>query len=113
MLIAVQGHDHPLLLRDTLTAAQLTWVAGAAPAARFECTAKVRYRQPDQACEVTLREDLSVDVRFSQAQRAVTPGQYVVFYSGEECLGGGVIESTRNEGHVDSIRSDRTAITDL
>ena len=67
-------------------------LAGAAPAARFECTAKVRYRQPDQACEVTLREDLSVDVRFSQAQRAVTPGQYVVFYSGEECLGGGVIE---------------------
>ncbi len=113
VLVAVQGHDHPLLLRDTLTAAQLTWVAGAAPAARFECTAKVRYRQPDQACEVTLREDLSVDVRFSQAQRAVTPGQYVVFYSGEECLGGGVIESTRNEGHVDRIRSDRTAITDL
>lgn len=90
-LIVVQGHDHPALLSTRLTAAQLTWVAGSAPAEAFQCTAKVRYRQRDQQCTVRLN-DAGCIVEFDTPQRAVTPGQYVVFYSGDVCLGGGVIE---------------------
>jgi tRNA-specific 2-thiouridylase len=97
-LIVVQGHDHPLLLSNELTAAQTTWVAGNAPARHFRCTAKVRYRQPDQQCEVTVRDDGNLEVRFVEPQRAVTPGQYAVFFRDDECLGGAVIEATRSDG---------------
>lgn len=92
VLTVVQGHDHAALLCSGIRAGQISWVAGAAPAATFECTAKVRYRQVDQACAVTVLPDGICEVRFHQPQRAVTPGQYVVFYRDEECLGGGVIE---------------------
>ena len=94
VLRVVQGHDHPALLKRELKAAQLTWIAGHAPANGFVCTAKVRYRQSDQPCSVIVHEDGSCTVRFDAPQRAVTPGQYVVFYQSEVCLGGGVIEST-------------------
>jgi tRNA-uridine 2-sulfurtransferase len=92
VLIVVQGHSHPALLCTALVASQLTWVAGSPPDAAFRCTAKVRYRQRDQACRVEQRPDGRVQVLFDDPQRAVTPGQYVVFYAGEDCLGGGVIE---------------------
>ncbi|PZN31028.1 MAG: tRNA 2-thiouridine(34) synthase MnmA [Proteobacteria bacterium] len=92
VLIVVQGHDHPLLQRSELIATQLSWIAGAPPATRFRCTTKIRYRQADQACEVTVLEDGRCRVRFDAPQRAVTPGQYAVFYQDEICLGGGVIE---------------------
>ncbi|WP_202626966.1 tRNA 2-thiouridine(34) synthase MnmA [Steroidobacter agaridevorans] len=94
VLIVVQGHDHPAMLRGEAWASQLAWVAGSAPAPRFDCTAKVRYRQPDQPCSVEVLADGGVHVRFHQPQRAVTPGQYVVFYVGEVCLGGGVVDRT-------------------
>jgi len=97
VLLVAQGHDHPSLFGLRLTASQLTWVAGAAPAERFRCTAKVRYRQPDQGCEVRVLANGRCEVEFDEPQRAVTPGQYVVFYRGEECLGGGVIEAS--QGH--------------
>jgi tRNA-uridine 2-sulfurtransferase len=97
VLLVAQGHDHPSLFGLGLTASQLTWVAGAAPAERFRCTAKVRYRQPDQGCEVRVLANGRCEVEFDEPQRAVTPGQYVVFYRGEECLGGGVIEAS--QGH--------------
>lgn len=93
VLRVVQGHDHPALLQSTVDASQLTWIAGAPPAAAFRCTAKVRYRQLDQRCEVSMAGN-RCQVRFDTPQRAVTPGQYVVFYDGEVCLGGGVIETT-------------------
>jgi tRNA-specific 2-thiouridylase len=86
------------LLSNELTAAQTTWVAGNAPARHFRCTAKVRYRQPDQHCVVTVLDDGGLNVRFDEPQRAVTPGQYAVFYMDDDCLGGAVIESTRSDG---------------
>ena len=76
-----------------LAAGDINWLNGD-PALTLSCTAKVRYRQPDQACEVSARADGSLLVRFAAPQRAVTPGQYVCFYSGEVCLGGGVIRAT-------------------
>jgi tRNA-specific 2-thiouridylase len=94
VLLVVQGHDHPALLRNKAWASQLAWVAGAAPAWTFECTAKVRYRQADQSCRVEVFPDGHCEVEFDSPQRAVTPGQYVVFYQGNECLGGGVIDRT-------------------
>lgn len=91
VLLVAQGHDHPALLARAMRVGQLTWIAGTGPSAHFRCTAKVRYRQVDQACEVTIDAD-RCSVAFDEPQRAVTPGQYAVFYTDEECLGGGVIE---------------------
>jgi tRNA-specific 2-thiouridylase len=92
-LMVVQGHDHPALFATEMRVGQLTWVGGAAPQARFRCSAKVRYRQADQDCTVTLDVSGMGSVRFDRPQRAVTSGQYAVFYQGDECLGGGVIEN--------------------
>ena len=94
VLIAVQGHDHPLLMSNSLTSAPVDWIAGGPPALPARLTAKTRYRQPDQACTVEALADNRVSVTFDQPQRAVTPGQSVVFYDGEACLGGAVIEAT-------------------
>jgi tRNA-uridine 2-sulfurtransferase len=94
VLVVAQGHDHPSLFSSRVTASQLTWVAGQAPAQQFQGTAKVRYRQPDQDCEVSVLASGHCSVEFAAPQRAVTPGQYVVFYRGDECLGGGVIEAS-------------------
>ncbi|MBY7734292.1 tRNA 2-thiouridine(34) synthase MnmA [Francisella philomiragia] len=91
VLIAVQGHDHPMLFKDTLQAIDLSWVAGSAPADSFRCSAKVRYRQKDQPCSVDVNHDGSVNVVFDEPQRAITPGQSVVFYDNDVCLGGGII----------------------
>jgi tRNA-specific 2-thiouridylase len=93
-LIVVQGHDHPVLLQDALHAVELSWLAGAPPATRFDCTAKTRYRQQDQACTVIIGSNNTAQVEFPSPQRAITPGQYVVFYEGDICLGGGVIDAT-------------------
>jgi len=89
-LIVVQGHDHPLLRSSRLRADQLSWI-GAPPLAGARYSAKARYRQQDAPCVV---ETISADelvVRFEQPQWAVTPGQSVVLYGGDVCLGGGVI----------------------
>src|SRR5262245_25888436 len=75
VLLVAQGHDHPSLFRRSLTACQLSWGAGAAPAGQFRCTAKVRYRQPDQPCEVRVLAGGDCEVEFDSPQRAVTPGQ--------------------------------------
>ncbi len=93
LLYVVQGHDHPALMSTTLTAHKLHWVSGAAPSTPYRCCAKTRNHQPDAPCVIETVADDVARVRFDSAQRAVTPGQSVVFYSGERCLGGGVIVS--------------------
>lgn len=93
ILIVAQGKDHPLLFHRRLRATQLNWVAGRPPETLRELRAKTRYRQPDQACSLdSLDADLA-EVTFADPQRAITPGQSVVFYVGDECLGGGIIDT--------------------
>ena len=89
VLVVVQGRNHPMLYRQTLVAEQLHWIAGTTPSFPLHCRAKVRYRQPEQACEVTDAGDGCCHVRFDEPQWAVTPGQSVVFYRDDVCLGGG------------------------
>jgi tRNA-specific 2-thiouridylase len=98
VLIVGQGHDHPLMLHNTLEASQLDWCSNRPLTKTILCTAKTRYRQADQACRVEpLAGGGHIKVHFEQAQRAITPGQSVVFYDGEVCLGGGIIEFKYNE----------------
>jgi tRNA-specific 2-thiouridylase len=92
-LVVVQGHDHPLLMKKTLSAADTAWVSGNAPATASAHTAKTRYRQADAPCTLSKVLESEVRVDFSSPQWAVTPGQSVVLYDGEICLGGGVINS--------------------
>jgi tRNA-specific 2-thiouridylase len=93
VLVAVQGHDHPLLFCRRLSARQLTWIAAEPPpAAPHACRARLRHRQALQDCRVTPARDGSGTVEFAQPQRAVAPGQPVVLYRGQECVGGGIVE---------------------
>ena len=91
-LIVVQGHDHPLLLSRKLRAEDLAWVSGRALYTGAAYSAKTRYRQADAACRIQQSGEDGLDVEFTALQWAVTPGQSVVLYSGEACLGGGVIQ---------------------
>jgi tRNA-specific 2-thiouridylase len=90
-LVVVQGHDHPLLMKGSLAAADSSWIAGAAPAPGSAHTAKTRYRQADASCTLSRVLESEIRVEFPVPQWAVTPGQSVVLYDGEACLGGGVI----------------------
>jgi tRNA-specific 2-thiouridylase len=92
VLIAVQGADHPLLKSDGLIAAQLHWVDRQPITERTRCTVKTRYRQQDVDCTLIPVDDNSIKVIFDEPQVAVTPGQSAVFYNGDVCLGGGIIE---------------------
>ena len=97
-LVVGQGHEHPLLLSTQLDSQVVDWVAGSQDisATGLSCVAKTRYRQADQACTLYPHPAVAgaVHVVFDQAQRAATPGQSVVFYQGECCLGGAVIQQT-------------------
>jgi len=91
-LVAVQDSAHPWLMSDRLEAMSMNWIRGAPPAPGTRLSAKVRYRQADQACEIIDADGERLSLRFEAPQRAVTAGQSVVIYAGDECLGGGVIE---------------------
>jgi tRNA-specific 2-thiouridylase len=92
-LYVAQGHDHPWLLSRTLRAIDMSWVAGRAPAAGLDCSAKTRYRQDDSACTLAALDARGFTLEFAQPQWAATPGQSAVLYAGEVCLGGGIIDS--------------------
>jgi tRNA-specific 2-thiouridylase len=91
VLVVVQGHDHPLLLKDDLHATDLHWIAGHEPRKHWVYAAKTRYRQADAPCEIDALAADSCEIRFALPQWAVTPGQSVVVYESNVCLGGGII----------------------
>ncbi|UZE97932.1 tRNA 2-thiouridine(34) synthase MnmA [Alkalimarinus alittae] len=93
-LLVVQGKNHPLLFADALTAQNIEWINKDHPEYPLKCMAKTRYRQPDQACEVNQTSEGEITVTFEQPQRAITPGQSLVLYLDDKCLGGSIIEST-------------------
>ncbi|WLS80487.1 tRNA 2-thiouridine(34) synthase MnmA [Erwinia pyri] len=93
VLVVAQGHDHPRLMSVGLIAQQLHWVDRETLQAPLRCAVKTRYRQADIACTVTPLGEDRLEVRFDEPVAAVTPGQSAVFYLGEVCLGGGVIEA--------------------
>ncbi len=95
VLVAVQGKQHDLLFSNWLTASDIFWIDGQQPELPYKCKAKVRYRQSDQSCTIyPAPEGEGYRIEFDEPQRAVTPGQSVVIYDDEICLGGGVIETT-------------------
>lgn len=91
VVYVVQGKDHPALYKDFLVASDLSWVSGHAPSLTKCYSAKVRYRQEGQPCVLEKIEDGKMYVRFLNPQRAITPGQSIVLYDEDVCLGGGVI----------------------
>ena len=91
-LLVGQGENHPALFSSKLIALQLSWIGEQTAYKLADCSAKIRYRQTQQACRVTPLDDGRCQVTFSEAQRAVTPGQSIVFYQDNICLGGGVIQ---------------------
>lgn len=90
--LIVSHGDESVLMSRSLTATNVNWIPSL-PSANFTCTAKFRYRQSEQGVDVSVRQDGKADVIFHEEQRAVTPGQFVVFYSGDMCIGGGVIDT--------------------
>jgi len=91
-LIVVRGHEHPLLLRERLLAADLSWISGSTPDAAPAYAAKTRYRQADAPCRISHAQPGVCEFLFEKPQWAITPGQSAVLYQGEVCLGGGVIQ---------------------
>lgn len=97
VLIAAQGHEHPLLMTRELIAEQLHWITGRPPDLPYSCSARIRHRQPLQACVIEGIDQTHCRVLFDKTQRAATPGQSIVFYADDLCLGGGIIESVTRE----------------
>ncbi|MDQ0214609.1 tRNA-specific 2-thiouridylase [Oikeobacillus pervagus] len=98
VLFVGQGFHHEALYSDSIIATNISWVSEKQKPSEFTCTAKFRYRQQDHHVTVQLLENQTAKVVFHEPVRAVTPGQAVVFYNGEECLGGGTIDQVFKNG---------------
>ncbi|WP_379965946.1 tRNA 2-thiouridine(34) synthase MnmA [Ectobacillus sp. sgz5001026] len=98
LLYVVQGFHNELLYGDEVLATDISWTSGKPKAQQFTCTAKFRYRQPDNKITVTVLEDGKVHITCDEKVRAITPGQAVVFYDGDVCLGGGTIDEVFRNG---------------
>jgi tRNA-specific 2-thiouridylase len=96
ILYVVQGHEHPALYSEGLIAGEISWVSGRAPKTHRVFSAKTRYRQADVPCAIKRVENGRIDLRFAAPQWAVTPGQSVVLYEGRTCLGGGIIQGSKD-----------------
>jgi len=96
LIYVVQGHEHPALMTRIVITEKPTWVSGSPPILPLYCTAKTRYRQVDQPCLLMAYSDQHAQVKFNQPQRAIAPGQSLVFYKDEHCLGGAVIQQGLN-----------------
>jgi len=92
ILYVVKDFDDPIFYRNKLTAKKVNWINGLEPKLPFVCSAVIRYRHPAVKCTVLAKRTKGYEVVFNQAQRAITPGQSVVFYQGQEVLGGGIID---------------------
>ncbi|KIQ94014.1 tRNA-specific 2-thiouridylase mnmA [Anoxybacillus thermarum] len=99
VLYVAQGFDNELLYSDAIIATNVNWISDRKPHESISCTAKFRYRQPDVPVTVEMIDETTARVSFSQRVRAVTPGQAVVFYHGEQCLGGGTIDQVFRDGN--------------
>ncbi|MCC7516119.1 MAG: tRNA 2-thiouridine(34) synthase MnmA [Pseudomonadales bacterium] len=98
-LIVAQG-EHPALYATALSCSQLHWINLPAPDAQTTLHCKIRYRQDDQVCHITYLTDGQVRVDFASPQRAITPGQSIVFYQDDTCLGGGIIDAKISTEHA-------------
>lgn len=99
VLIVSQGNENEDLFSSELLAQYPNWINSDVPELPLECSAKIRYRQADQNCSIRAMQfddgKPGIQVRFSEPQRAVTPGQYIVFYQNDRCLGGAIIDAYR------------------
>ncbi len=98
VLYVEQGFNHPTLYSDSIQAIKVNWISNQEKETEFTCTAKFRYRQPDEEVTVKLLSGNEAEVRFARPVRAVTPGQAVVFYDGDVCLGGATIDQIFRDG---------------
>jgi len=92
ILIVAQGQNHPSLYANALITSHIHWIQGTPPILPLTAAAKTRYRQTDQACVIYQVDEKQYKIDFREPQRAITPGQSVVFYQDDQCLGGGIIE---------------------
>lgn len=95
-LIVAQGVDNPGLFHSNCRITDLHWISGVSNQSPEECSAKIRYRQQDTPCRFVESEGDTAIIEFSTPQRAITPGQALVLYRGQQCLGGGTIEVAYN-----------------
>lgn len=91
-LIVAQGQSHPMLYSQGLICGEIHWLADCKDKLPLTCYAKTRYRQVEQACMISPEDNKKHYIMFADPQRAVTPGQYIVFYDKNQCLGGAIIE---------------------
>ena len=106
-LVVVQGRNHPLLFKDGLIAEQMHWIHGSLPRKHWVYGAKTRYRESDAPCEIDMIKGDSLEIFFGQKQWAITPGQSVVVYESNVCLGGAVIEKAIDK--VPALSSEKMA----